>query len=209
MFGTAGRATTATDNSPMGMVNTTVTLKPRDQWRPGMTFERLQAEMDEALQFPGFPNVWTQPIRSRLDMLFTGIKTPVGIKILGPDLAVIQDLGLQIEGVLQRRPGHAQRVRRTRGATATSRTCGIDRDAIARYGLTVKTSRTSFRRPSAASNVSRTVEGRERYPINVRYQHDFRGDLASARAGAGQDPGGRAGAAGPARARSRSPPGQR
>ena len=84
----------------MGMVNTTIVLKPKSQWREGMTFERLQAEMDEALQFPGFPNTWTQPIRNRLDMLFTGIKTPVGIKILGPDLAVIQRLGQQMEGVL-------------------------------------------------------------------------------------------------------------
>ena len=84
VFGTVGRGTTATDNSPMGMVNTTVTLKPREQWRKGMTIEKLQAEMDDALQVPGFPNTWTQPIRSRLDMLFTGVKTPVGIKVLGP-----------------------------------------------------------------------------------------------------------------------------
>ena len=98
VFGTVGRGTTATDNSPMGMVNTTVMLKPRDQWRPGMTVEALQAEMDDELQFPGFPNVWTQPIRNRLDMLLTGIKTPVGIKILGPDLDQIQQIGLRIEG---------------------------------------------------------------------------------------------------------------
>ena len=87
-----GRGTSPTDNSPMGMVNTTVLLKARDQWRPGMTFEKLQAEMDAELQFPGFPNVWTQPIRNRLDMLLTGIKTPVGIKVLGPDLQVLGEL---------------------------------------------------------------------------------------------------------------------
>ena len=86
VFGTVGRATTSTDNSPMGMVNTTVTLKPKTEWRAGMTTEQLQAEMDEALQCPGFPNVWTQPIRNRLDMLLTGIRTPVGIKIFGSDL---------------------------------------------------------------------------------------------------------------------------
>ena len=100
VFGTIGRGTTPTDNSPMGMVNTTIVLKPKRDWRAGMTPERLQAEMDEALQFAGFPNTWTQPIRNRLDMLFTGIKTPVGIKILGPDLAVVQRLGQQIEGIL-------------------------------------------------------------------------------------------------------------
>jgi copper/silver efflux system protein len=92
VFGTVGRGTTPTDNTPMGMVNTTVVLKPRDQWRNGMTFERLQSEMDASLQFPGFPNVWAQPIRNRLDMLLTGIKTPVGIKIFGADLNVIQGL---------------------------------------------------------------------------------------------------------------------
>src|ERR1700730_4411195 len=86
VFGTVGRGTTSTDNTPMGMVNTTITLKPREQWRAGLTIEKLQAEMNAQLQFPGFPNVWTQPIRNRLDMLLTGIKTPVGIKILGSDL---------------------------------------------------------------------------------------------------------------------------
>ena len=97
VFGTVGRGTTSTDNTPMGMVNTTVTLKPREQWRAGLTIDKLQAEMDAQLQFPGFPNVWTQPIRNRLDMLLTGIKTPVGIKILGSDLNEIQRLGGEIE----------------------------------------------------------------------------------------------------------------
>src|SRR5260370_7288976 len=90
VFGTVGRGTTSTDNTPMGMVNTTVTLKPREQWRPGMTLEKLQADMDSELQFPGFPNVWTQPIRNRLDMLLTGIKTPFRIKILASDLDTLQ-----------------------------------------------------------------------------------------------------------------------
>jgi Cu(I)/Ag(I) efflux system membrane protein CusA/SilA len=124
VFGTVGRGTTPTDNSPMGMVNTTVTLKPRQQWRPGMTFERLQAEMDAQLQFPGLPNVWTQPIRNRLDMLLTGIKTPVGIKIFGPDLNVIQNLGEQIERILQAVPG-TRSVYAERVARATSPTSGL------------------------------------------------------------------------------------
>ncbi len=110
VFGTVGRGTSATDNSPMGMVNTTVTLKPREEWRPGMTLEALQSEMDAALQFPGLPNVWTQPIRNRLDMLSTGIKTPVGIKIFGPDLSVIERLGEEIERRARTRRRHAQRL---------------------------------------------------------------------------------------------------
>src|SRR4030095_12400513 len=114
VFGTVGRGTTSTDNTPMGMVNTTVTLKPREHWRPGMTFEKLQNEMDAALQFPGFPNVWTQPIRNRLDMLLTGLKNPVGIKGVRPDLAQIQNIGQQIESILKTVPGtrsvYAERV---------------------------------------------------------------------------------------------------
>src|SRR3990172_11909214 len=114
VFGTAGRATTPTDNSPMGMVNTTITLKPRAEWRAGMTLEKLQAELDARLQVAGFPNVWTQPIRNRLDMLLTGIKTPVGIKILGADLNQIQRLGEAIQRPLHGVPGtrsvYAERV---------------------------------------------------------------------------------------------------
>ena len=130
VFGTVGRATTSTDNSPMGMVNTTVTLKPKDEWRPGLTEAQLQREMDEALQFPGFPNVWTQPIRNRLDMLLTGIKTPIGIKVFGADLAVIQGIGEDIEHILQGVPGtrsvYAERV--NQGYFTDIR---IDREAIA------------------------------------------------------------------------------
>ena len=116
VFGTVGRGTSATDNTPMGMVNTTVTLKPRDQWRPGMTVEALQTAMDNDLQFAGFPNVWTQPIRNRLDMLLTGIKTPVGIKILGPNLDQIQQIGTRIEDVLKPAARNPKRVCRTRDA---------------------------------------------------------------------------------------------
>ena len=176
VFGTIGRATTATDNSPMGMVNTTIVLKPREQWRAGLTFEGLQQEMDEALQFAGFPNTWTQPIRNRLDMLFTGIKTPVGIKILGPDLSVIDQLGRQIERALQGVAGtrsvYAERV--TQGYFADIE---VEREAIARYGLTVGDVQDVIQSAIGGATVTRTVEGRERYPVNVRYDRDFRDNL--------------------------------
>ena len=176
VFGTVGRATTSTDNSPMGMVNTTVTLKPKDQWRPGLTVEELQREMDEALQFPGFPNVWTQPIRNRLDMLLTGIKTPVGIKIFGSDLAVIEGLGQEIERILQDIPGtrsvYAERV--NQGYFTDIR---IDRRAIARHGVTIEAVQDVIQSALGGRNVTRTIEGRERYPVNVRYARAFREDL--------------------------------
>ena len=176
VFGTVGRGTTPTDNSPMGMVNTTVLLKPRDTWRPGLTYEQLQSEMDEKLQFPGFPNVWTQPIRNRLDMLTTGIKTPVGIKVLGPDLNVIQDLGRRVEAIVQQLPGtrsvYAERV--TQGYFTDIR---IDRDAIARHGLRIDDVQDVVQSAIGGETVTETVEGRARYPVNVRYARGFRDDL--------------------------------
>ena len=176
VFGTVGRGTTSTDNSPMGMVNTTLVLKPRDQWRPGMTFERLQAEMDEHLQVPGFPNVWTQPIRNRLDMLLTGIKTPVGIKIFGADLNVIQDVGQQIERILQSVPG-TRSVYAERVAQGYFTDIRIDRDAIARHGLTIEDVQDVIQSALGGENITQTVEGRERYPVNVRYARGFRESL--------------------------------
>jgi Cu(I)/Ag(I) efflux system membrane protein CusA/SilA len=173
VFGTVGRGTTPTDNTPMGMVNTIVTLKPRDQWRADLTFESLQAEMDASLQFPGFPNVWTQPIRNRLDMLLTGIKTPVGIKIFGSDLDTIQGLGQQIERILQQVPGtrsvYAERV--SQGYFTDIR---IDRQAIARHGLTIEDVQDVIQSALGGENITQTVEGRERYPVNVRYAREFR-----------------------------------
>ena len=173
VFGTVGRGTTPTDNTPMGMVNTVVVLKPRDQWRAGMTFEKLQADMDAQLQFPGFPNVWTQPIRNRLDMLLTGIKTPVGIKVFGADLKVIEGIGREIERILQAVPGtrsvYAERV--SQGYFTDIR---IDRDAIARYGLRVEDVQDVIQSALGGENITETVEGRERYPVNVRYARDFR-----------------------------------
>ncbi len=176
VFGTVGRATTPTDNSPMGMVNTTITLKPREAWRPGMTMQRLQAEMDEALQFPGFPNVWTQPIRNRLDMLLTGIKTPVGIKILGADLNVIQRLGERIEQIAQGVEG-TRSVYAERVAQGYFTDIRIDRAAIARHGLTVEDVQDVIQSALGGQTVTRTVEGRERYSVNVRYARSFRETL--------------------------------
>ena len=176
VFGTVGRGTTPTDNSPMGMVNTTVLLKPRDAWRPGLTYERLQAEMDEKLQFPGFPNVWTQPIRNRLDMLTTGIKTPVGVKVLGPDLDVIQDIGRRVEAILRQQPG-TRSVYAERVAQGFFTDIRIDRDAIARHGLRIDDVQDVVQSAIGGEIVTETVEGRERYPVNVRYARGFRDDL--------------------------------
>ncbi len=176
VFGTVGRATTATDNSPMGMVNTTVVLKPREQWRPGMTFEKLQAEMDAALQFPGFPNTWTMPIRNRLDMLLTGVKTVVGIKVLGPDLKEIERIGTEMEQVLQRVPG-TRSVYAERTSQGYFTDIRVDRNRAARYGLTVGEVERVIQTAIGGENISLTVEGRERYPVNVRYPRELRDDL--------------------------------
>jgi Cu(I)/Ag(I) efflux system membrane protein CusA/SilA len=176
VFGTVGRGTTSTDNTPMGMVNTTVTLKPREQWRAGMTVDKLQADMDAHLQFPGFPNVWTQPIRNRLDMLLTGIKTPVGIKILGSDLNEIQRLGGEIERTLQRIPG-TRSVYAERVAQGYFTDIRIDREAIARHGLMIGDVEDVIESAIGGQNITRTIEGRERYPVNVRYEQAFRDTL--------------------------------
>jgi Cu(I)/Ag(I) efflux system membrane protein CusA/SilA len=176
VFGTAGRATTATDNSPMGMVNTTITLKPRHAWRPGLTPGRLQEELDDALRLPGLPNIWTQPIRNRLDMLSTGIKTPVGIKILGADLNEIQRIGERIEQVLGSLPA-TRSVYAERVAQGYFADVQIDRHAIARHGLLVEDVEDVIQAAVGGQNVTRTIEGRERYPVNVRYERALRQDL--------------------------------
>jgi Cu(I)/Ag(I) efflux system membrane protein CusA/SilA len=141
-----------------------------------MTFEKLQAEMDAQLQFPGFPNVWTQPIRNRLDMLLTGIKTPVGIKVFGADLMVIEGLGREIERILQGVPG-TRSVYAERVAQGYFTDIRIDRDAIARYGLRLEDVQDVIQSALGGENVTETVEGRERYPVNVRYARGFRETL--------------------------------
>ena len=178
VFGKIGRAETATDPAPLTMVETTIRLKPKDQWRDDMTPEKLVEEMNNAIQIPGLTNAWTMPIKTRIDMLSTGIKTPVGIKIAGPDLNVLQDLGKQVEELMKTVPG-------TRSAYAERSVGGnyidfnIDRKAIARYGLTVADVQDVFMSAVGGMNITKTVEGIERYPVNLRYQRDYRENIES------------------------------
>lgn len=175
VFNKAGRSRTATDPAPLEMMEATIVLKPEEQWRPGMTPEKLVQEMDAALHIPGISNSWTMPIKGRIDMLSTGIRTPVGIKILGPDLKVIQQLGEKIEQAVKNVPG-------TRNVYAERVVSGyyydfiINRDAIARYGLSVAKVEDVIQTAIGGMNISTAVEGRERFPINVRYMRDFRAD---------------------------------
>ncbi|MFZ6032151.1 MAG: efflux RND transporter permease subunit [Melioribacter sp.] len=176
VFGKIGRAETATDPAPLTMVETTIRLKPRDQWREGMTPDKLVEELDAAIKIPGLTNAWTMPIKTRIDMLSTGIKTPVGIKIAGPDLNVLQKLGKEVEEIMKTVPG-------TRSAYAERSVGGnyvdfrIDRDAIARYGLTVGDVQDVFMSAVGGMNITKTVEGLERYPVNLRYMRDYRENI--------------------------------
>ncbi len=180
VFGKVGRAETATDPAPLSMLETTITLKPREKWRPGMTTEKIIRELDAMIQFPGLLNVWTMPIRTRIDMLSTGIKTPVGIKVSGPDLAVLENLGRQIESILRDVPGTASVIsQRVVGGNYLD--FNIDRDLIARYGLTVGDVQDVIQTAIGGVNISETVEGLERYSINLRYSRELRGDIASLR----------------------------
>jgi len=176
VFGKIGRAETATDPAPLTMIETTIRLKPPEEWREGMTPEKLVEEMNSAIQIPGLTNAWTMPIKTRIDMLSTGIKTPVGIKIAGEDLNVLQDLGKQVEELMKTVPG-------TRSAYAERSVGGnyvdfiIDREAIARYGLTVADVQEVFMSAVGGMNITKTVEGLERYPVNLRYSRDYRENI--------------------------------
>jgi Cu(I)/Ag(I) efflux system membrane protein CusA/SilA len=180
VFGSVGRSDSATDNAPLDMYDTTIMLKPRDQWRSGMSYDQLVAEMDDRLHFPGLSNSWTTPVENRLDMELTGIKTPVGLKIQGPDVNRIQQIGSQIEEVLGSVPG-------TRGIFAERVSQGfyinvdVDRAVAARYGLTVGDVQRAVSSGMGGENIATTVEGRERYSINVRYLADYRNDLNALR----------------------------
>jgi Cu(I)/Ag(I) efflux system membrane protein CusA/SilA len=159
------------------MFETTIMLKPRSEWRPGMTPEKLKAELDALVKLPGVSNAWGYPIKIRIDMLATGIRTPVGIKIMGPDLVVIQDLGRRIEDILREVPGTTS-VYAERSATGRYIDVDIDRVAAARFGLNIKDVQDIVATAVGGMNVSYTVEGLERYPINLRYPQDFRDSLA-------------------------------
>ena len=181
VLGKVGRAETATDPAPLSMIETTIKLKPRSEWRPGMTPEKLIEEMNNAIDVPGLTNAWTMPIKTRIDMLSTGIKTPVGIKIAGPDLAELDRLGKSVEAVVRELPGtldaYAERV--MGGNYLDFR---IDRDAIARYGLTVRDVQDVIQTAIGGINITTTIEGLERYPVNLRYSRELRDDLPSLKA---------------------------
>jgi Cu(I)/Ag(I) efflux system membrane protein CusA/SilA len=180
VFGTIGRSDSATDNAPLDMYDTTIMLKPREQWRPGMTYEKLIQEMDAKLQFPGLSNTWTMPVENRLDMELTGIKTPLGLKIQGPTLEGIQQTGAQIQQVLsslqQVRSIFAERV--SQGFYINVE---VNRLEAARYGLTVADVQQAVSSGIGGEMVTENIEGRERYPVNVRYNRDFRDNVEELR----------------------------
>src|SRR5512135_3259090 len=180
VFGKAGRAETATDPAPIEMFETTIMLKPRDQWRPGMTPDKLKAELDALVRFPGLSNAWGYPIKTRIDMLATGIRTPVGIKIMGPDLQVIQDLGQKIESIVRDVPGTTS-IYAERTATGRYVDIDIDRVAAARYGLNIKDVQDIVGSAVGGMTVGYTIEGLERYPVNLRYPQEFRDSLSALR----------------------------
>ncbi|HAS6398111.1 TPA: efflux RND transporter permease subunit [Vibrio vulnificus] len=172
-WGKVGRADTATDPAPLTMIETVIQLKPRDQWREGVTTESLRKEFDDLIQFPGLTNAWVMPIKTRIDMLATGIKTPIGIKIAGSDLGEIEKIGAQLEPILNNIAGTAS-VYAERVAGGRYVTIDINRTAAARYGLNIKEVQQVVSTAVGGMNVGETIEGLERYPINVRYPQDYR-----------------------------------
>ncbi|MEH6616836.1 MAG: efflux RND transporter permease subunit [Porticoccus sp.] len=176
VFGKVGRAETATDPAPLTMIETFVQLKPREQWRSGLTSESLRQELDALIQFPGLTNAWVMPIKTRIDMLATGIKTPVGIKISGPELSVIEAIGKQLEAVLPAVEGTAS-VYSERVAGGRYIKIDIDRKLAARYGLNIDDVQSVVRTAIGGMNVTETVEGLERYPVNLRYPQSYRNSV--------------------------------
>ena len=176
VLGKVGRANTATDPAPLAMWETTITLKHQDEWRPGLTYEQLISEMNQAMQLPGITNSWTMPIKGRIDMLATGIRTPVGIKIFGPDLDTLQRLGEQVERILQDVPG-TRSAFAERGASGYYVDIDIDREKAARYGLNAGDINGAVMATIGGINAAITVEGRERYAVNVRYPRELRDNV--------------------------------
>ncbi len=176
VFGTVGRSDSATDNAPLDMYDTTVMLKPREKWRSGMNYEKLISEMDGKLQFPGLTNTWTMPVQNRLDMALTGIKTPVGIKLQGTNLAQIQQLGAQVQQILSSLP-QVRSVFAEKVSQGFYINVEVNRPEAARYGLTIADVQQAVESGIGGMNVAENIEGRRRYPINVRYQRDFRDNV--------------------------------
>ncbi len=181
VFGKAGRAETATDPAPLEMFETTIQFKPRNEWRPGMTSERLVRELDHVVQVPGLANIWVPPIRNRIDMLATGIKSPVGIKVSGPELAEVDRLALDVERAVSRVPGvtsaFAERLQGGRYVDVR-----IDRAAAARYGLNIADVQSVVSAAVGGDDIGETIEGRQRFPINVRYARELRDSVPKLRA---------------------------
>ncbi len=175
VLGKIGRAETATDPAGLDMVETTIQLEPPEKWRPGMTPDKLVQEMDQAVRFPGLTNAWTMPIKTRVDMLSTGIKTPVGIKIGGPDLAVLESIGKEVEAAVRDVPGTLSAFAE-RAASGNYVDFDIRRQEAARYGLTVGDVQGVIQTAMGGMTVTTTVEGLERYPVNVRYARELRDD---------------------------------
>src|SRR5215212_3057696 len=176
VFGKAGRAETSTDPAPFSMIETVVVLKPSSEWRKGLTYEALINEMNAKLTLPGQTNAWTMPIKNRIDMLTTGIRTPVGIKVFGADLAEIERTAERVEGILQHVPG-TRSVYAERVAGGYFVDFDLNREAIARYGLRIADVQSVIMTAIGGENVSTTIEGRERYPINIRYPRELRDDV--------------------------------
>jgi len=180
VFGKIGRAETATDPAPLTMIETIIQFKPRDQWREGMTADGLREELDKLVRFPGLTNAWVMPIKTRIDMLATGIKTPVGIKVAGPDLGVIQGIGKDLERILEPVPGTAS-VYSERVVGGRYIDVDIDRARASRFGLNIDDIQDIVRTAIGGINVTQTVEGLERYPVNLRYPQRFRDSVEQLR----------------------------
>jgi len=180
VFGTVGRSDSATDNAPLDMYDTTVMLKPREQWPDGITYEKLIQQMDEKLQFPGLSNTWTMPVENRLDMELTGIKTPLGMKVQGPNVEGIQQLAAQIQSVLSGMP-EMRSIFAEKVAQGFYVNVEVNHAEAARYDLSVSDIQTAVESGIGGQNIAENIEGRERYPINVRYQRDFRDNVEQMR----------------------------
>ena len=177
VFGKAGRADSATDPAPLEMFETIVALKPRDEWRTGMTPEKLRAELSAQVAFPGMASAWLAPIRARIDMLATGIRTPLGIKVVGPDAGVAQEIATRVEGVIKQMPGVSS-VFAERPALGHYISVDVDRGAAARFGLNIADIEDVISLAVGGAKVGEAINGRERYPISVRYPQSWRDSVA-------------------------------